>query len=422
MPGLDSTIAELARQRRQWDAFLRSMPGVALPRREAPERSRLVEVKDFGSNPGELRMFEYVPADPQPSLVVVLHGCTQNAAVYDIGAGWSRLADRYGFHLLMPEQRPQNNPKTCFNWFRAEDATRGHGEVHSIVQMIEAMAVRHRIDRKNVFVTGLSAGGAMTAALLATYPEKFAAGAIVAGLPYGAATNMKQAFESMFRVRVKSAREWGDLVRAASPHRGPWPRVAVWHGGADSVVKPKNAEEILKQWTDVHGLGTTPTRTETVSGYPRRVWADRKGAPVIECWMIPLMPHGTPLATGTDDSYGVPGEFLIDVGISSSYHIVKFFGLADPRRARRARAAGAVEGAGFVMNPTNPTATLNGLGHPPHAAGETSTAPRAGTGEGGRSGGERRPSDAARPQPGRKGGVEGLVRRVLSATGLIRPC
>ena len=103
------------------------------------------------------------------------------------------------------------------------------------------MIVDHGIDRRRVFVTGLSAGGAMTSVMLATYPDAFAAGAIIAGLPYGTATNVNEAFGSMGQVRARSAREWGDLVRAASPHKGPWPRVSVWHGGADPVVKSENA-------------------------------------------------------------------------------------------------------------------------------------------------------------------------------------
>src|SRR6478736_1551839 len=148
--------------------------------------TRLRENFGFGSNPGNLRMFVYRPptlAD-NPALVVVLHGCTQSAASYDLGAGWSTLADRYGFVLLLPEQTSANNPKTCFNWFLPGDTRRDRGEALSIRQMIEKTIGAHGIDRKRVYVTGLSAGGAMTAAMLATYPEVFAAGAIIAGLPY----------------------------------------------------------------------------------------------------------------------------------------------------------------------------------------------------------------------------------------------
>jgi poly(hydroxyalkanoate) depolymerase family esterase len=337
----------LARQRRQWEALLRSMPRTHSRARDFdPAFDRLTEVTGFGSNPGALRMFEYVPADTQPALVVVLHGCTQTAASYDFGAGWSTLADRHGFVLLLPEQRPANNAKNCFNWFLAGDIVRGQGEAMSIRQMVEKMIVDHGIDRRRVFVTGLSAGGAMTSVMLATYPDVFAAGAIIAGLPYGTATNVNEAFESMGQVRARSAREWGDLVRAASPHKGPWPRVSVWHGGGDQVVKSKNADEIIKQWTDVHGLDLAPSSTERVDGYPRQVWRDPAGESVIESYTIPAMAHGTALATGQSDEHvGVPGAFLLDVGISSSYHIAKFWGLTGNPRAvptRRSKSASIV--------------------------------------------------------------------------------
>jgi len=181
-----------------------------------------------------------------------------------------------------------------------------------------------------VFITGLSAGGAMTAAMLATYPEVFAAGAIIAGVPYGSAGNVQQAFESMFQGRPHSAKEWGDLVRRASTHRGPWPRVSVWHGDLDATVKPINAEGLVRQWTNVHGLDVAPVE-EKVDGYPRKVWR-RDGVDVIESYTITGLAHGTPLATGTDG--GTPGPFLLEAGISSSYHIAKFFRLTGAAHAR----------------------------------------------------------------------------------------
>src|ERR1019366_2539867 len=128
---LGTKIASLARQRRRWETLLRSMPRTqSLARDFDPAFDHLTEVTGFGSNPGALRMFEYVPADPQPALVVVLHGCMQKAASYDFGAGWSTLADRHGFMLLLPEQQRANNAKNCFNWFLAGDIERGRGELH----------------------------------------------------------------------------------------------------------------------------------------------------------------------------------------------------------------------------------------------------------------------------------------------------
>src|SRR5258708_25177266 len=150
-------------------------------------------------------------------MVAVLHGCKQTAACYDLGAGWSTLADRYGFVLLLPQQQPANNPNKCFNWFLSRHIDRGKGEAMSIRQMVEAMARDHHIDPGRIFVTGLSAGGAMTSVMLATYPDTFAAGAVIAGLPYRTATNVNEPFESMFKVRPRTAREWGDCGRAASP-------------------------------------------------------------------------------------------------------------------------------------------------------------------------------------------------------------
>jgi poly(hydroxyalkanoate) depolymerase family esterase len=326
---LRKTIASLVRNRGKWDQLMRGARPARQPSSDAVA-SHLQEVHGFGSNPGNLRMFRYLPPRlaAKPALVVVLHGCTQTAAGYDVGAGWSTLADRYGFALLLPEQQSINNSKGCFNWFQSGDIARGHGEVLSVRQMVETMTRDNSIDPARVFITGLSAGGAMTSVMLACYPEVFAAGAIIAGLPYGAATNVQQAFESMFQCPARSASEWGDRVRRASPHAGPWPRISVWHGGADKTVIPANAREIVKQWTDVHGLAPTPSRESVVDGYPRQVWLNPAGEEVIESYTIENMAHGTPLATGaTADACGAAGPFLLEVGISSSYHIAKFFGL-----------------------------------------------------------------------------------------------
>jgi len=332
---LGQTISALARYRRHWSTLLQSTQASRRARAPSATADHLTELTGFGSNPGALRMFTYVPKRPRPSpaLVVVLHGCTQSAASYDLGAGWSTLAERYGFILLLPEQTPANNPKTCFNWFLPGDAARDRGEALSIRQMIEKTIGAHGIDRARVFVTGLSAGGAMTAVMLATYPEVFAAGAIIAGLPYGTAGNVQQAFESMFQGPTHAANEWGDLVRRASSHRGPWPRVSVWHGDMDALVKPSNAEALVRQWTDVHGIVSAPIES-LVDGYPRKVWR-RDGVDLIESYTITGMAHGTPLATGAhDQACGAAGPFLLEAGISSSYHIAAFFGLTGEARTR----------------------------------------------------------------------------------------
>jgi poly(hydroxyalkanoate) depolymerase family esterase len=316
--------------------FLRRLPklnginGLGAFGRSLGQDSPLLEVSGFGTNPGDLRMFSFVPAElrPKPALVVVLHGCGQTAAGYDLGAGWSTLAKRYGFALLLPQQQSSNNAQGCFNWFSPEDTTRDHGEACSIRQMIAQMVGDHGIDEHSIYVTGLSAGGAMTSVMLATYPEIFEGGAVIAGLPFGVATNVREALNGMFQSPPRPAGELGDLVRSASHHKGPWPKLSVWHGSADRTVNPANADEIVKQWLDVHDLPAAPMSETIVDGYPRLIWWNSDGETIVESYTITDMAHGTPLGIGdNDEHYGAQGAFLIEAGISSSYHIANFFGL-----------------------------------------------------------------------------------------------
>jgi poly(hydroxyalkanoate) depolymerase family esterase len=160
----------------------------------------------------------------------VLHGSSQSAESYDIGSGWSTLADECGMALLFPGQRLTNNLIGSFNWFETDDSQRGGGEALSIRQMIKQVVDDHDIDSARVFITGMSSGGAMTSVMLATYPEVFAGGAIIAGLPYRSADNMMQAIVRMNGYGSPSDSQLDALVRDASQFTGPWPTISVWHG------------------------------------------------------------------------------------------------------------------------------------------------------------------------------------------------
>lgn len=312
---------------------LRDLLGKSFPLGASPsdlEESQLANLQEFGSNPGNLDAWVYVPAAPlkrQAPLVVVLHGCTQTAAGYDYHAGWSALAEKTGFVVLLPEQKRANNPNLCFNWFAPRDARRGRGEARSIAQMIETVHQLHGTSRDRVFITGLSAGGAMTAAMLATYPEVFAGGAIIAGLPFGTANNVSQALERMRGHQLPDQAKLAELVRSASGFGGRWPTVSVWHGTLDPTVAPANAKATIGQWRLLHGAREEPSRVEAAGDHTRRVWFDLEGREVIEEYEVRGLSHGAPLSTLDPESEESPGPHMLEAGISSTRLIAHFWGI-----------------------------------------------------------------------------------------------
>lgn len=322
-----------------------------------PKPGRLTPVTLPGPNPGGLKAFKHVPEalPDKPALVVVLHGCTQTAAAYDLGAGWSALADRHGFIVLYPEQQRTNNPGLCFNWYAPDDTRRDRGEAASIRMLVEATIQDNGVDRSRVFVTGLSAGGAMTSVMLATYPEVFAGGAIFSGLAYGSASSVAEAFDRMRGHGFPSTSASIAAVLSASGHTGPWPSVSIWQGSADYTVSPSNAEALVAQWAGVHKLAPAPDETEQIGAHSRRVWRNASGQPVLEDYRIAGMGHGVPLDTRGAEPCGRAGPYMLDVGLSSSERLVERWALDDGEPARlRGAAKNAPSIPDEVLQTTNP--------------------------------------------------------------------
>ena len=282
------------------------------------------------ANPGALRMYEYVPAEMPPTpapVVVVLHGCTQTEIDYT-AAGWNQLADTAKFYVVYAEQTAANNAALCFNWFEREDSARIGGEAESVKRMVDSTRARHDVDDSRIFVTGLSAGGAMTAVMLAAYPDVFAAGAIMAGVPYRCATSAASTAACAGGASGYTAAQWGDLVRAESSSfaGAGYPRVSVWQGTADRTVLPASADDLLAQWCNVHDIATTPTATETVgSNVVHERFAAADGTVKIESWTIEGMDHGT--AIDPTQGCGTAGPYILDAGICSTSKAAEFFGL-----------------------------------------------------------------------------------------------
>ncbi|WP_328871760.1 PHB depolymerase family esterase [Streptomyces sp. NBC_00287] len=286
----------------------------------------LQEVTGFGTNPGALRMFRYVP-DGLPAgrpVVVAMHGCTQNASGYGTGSGWTQLADRWGFSVVLPQQQSGNNASNCFSWFQTGDIQRGQGEAASLAQMVDRQIAD--VGGSRVYVTGLSAGGGMTAVLMATYPEKFTAGGIVAGLPYGCAQAAGSPYVCMYVGATQTPDQWGDRVRAARPgYGGPWPALTVLQGTADYTVKPVNMTDLVEQWTDVHGADRTADVSDSVAGYPHQVFRDPAGNTAVETYSITGMGHGQPVDPG---QCGTAGAYFLDVNLCAAYQLGQAWGLS----------------------------------------------------------------------------------------------
>ncbi len=307
------------------------------------QAATLTQVTGFGSNPGDLAMYAYRP-DGLPAkapAVVLLHGCTQNASGYFANSGWQKYADLWKFALIVPQQSSANNSSTCFNWFETGDTARGQGEALSIKQMVDYAKTNYGTDAGRVYVSGLSAGGAMSAVMLATYPDAFAAGSVIAGIPYRCATSSTTAYSCMSPGVDKTPAQWGDLVRNAYPgYAGPRPRVAVWHGTGDYTVAVANATESRDQWTNVLGVSQTPTST---SSLPGGTSLEVYGNDAVRVYRVSGMGHGTPVHPGSAvDQCGTATAYFLDT-ICSTYRDALFFGL---------------DGGGASPSPT-PTATAS---------------------------------------------------------------
>ncbi len=290
----------------------------------------LTEVQSFGSNPGGLKMYKYVPAGVPADAPVLfaLHACSQTASAYE-GAGWNALADELKFYVVYPEQQSANNPALCFNWAgEYGDPTnlmRGEGENESIHQMLDKMRQDYSIDPSRVYMSGFSGGGAQVALMLATWPDLFAGGAILAGIPYDCTTTFTEVSTCLNPGIDRSPMDWGDRVRNAFSYSGSYPIISLWQGTADTTVKPTNQMELLDQWTNVHGIDETPDVMDTVDGHPHEAYQNAAGDTLIEVYHLTGMGHGTPVLPSA--GCGQTGAYFLDVGICSSRHIAEFFGL-----------------------------------------------------------------------------------------------
>jgi poly(hydroxyalkanoate) depolymerase family esterase len=214
-------------------------------------------------------------------LVVMLHGCTQDADDFATGTAMNELARSQQFFVLYPTQSMRANPQRCWNWFKHNHQQRGRGEPELLAGMTREVMQRNPIDPARIYVAGISAGGSMAAILGDAYPDLFAAVGVHSGLAAGAANDMSSAFGAM-----KNA------TGMASASVSGVPTIA-FHGDADSVVHPGNARQVITASTQPdanvevqHGVSSGGQR------YTRELHHAPGGGPVIaEQWTVHGLSH-----------------------------------------------------------------------------------------------------------------------------------
>ncbi|GGY32575.1 extracellular catalytic domain type 1 short-chain-length polyhydroxyalkanoate depolymerase [Streptomyces djakartensis] len=270
-------------------------PAVASPAAAAS----LVEVTDFGANPTNLRMYLYVPdrLAARPPVMVASHYCGGSGPAFHNGRRYASLADRYGYIVIYPSVTRSSK---CWDVASPQALRRGGGsDPVGIMSMVGYVKQRYPVDPTRIFAVGESSGAMMTNVLLGLYPDVIAAGASIAGVPFAcfATANGSEWNADCAQGRItKTPQQWGDLVRGAYPgYTGPRPRMQIWHGTNDDVLRYPNFGEQVKQWTNVHGLGQRPVFTDSPkAGYTRTRYGGTGGAAPVEAISLQGRGHGLP--------------------------------------------------------------------------------------------------------------------------------
>ena len=279
-------------------------------------------LNSFGDNPGELTASYLSPSKQAKSLVVLLHGCVQKGETLAKQSGFVALAKQYNFTLLLPQQSQKNNVKSCFNWFSEQDSAKDQGEVLSIKNMISAVKTQAGIEQ--VYIAGLSAGGAMTSALLTHYPDLFSAGAVIAGLPYPCANDLAKAISCMRNGPSQSAIELVSIAKQGNSAIKKWPRLIVITGSNDKVVNPKNSHLLALQWSKLSEKSLVISKAAPAD-YQVTLWQDKEEQPQVKLVEINDLGHGLTVNSALENR-DVSAPYLFESSLDSALNIVEFWG------------------------------------------------------------------------------------------------
>lgn len=299
--------------------------------------NEVIDIDDFGDNPGNLGMKMYIPESVKNDsisnipLVVALHGCSQTLKNLMEGSGWNELAEKNGFIVVYPMQKFINNTSLCFNWFKNKDISKGKGECGSIKNMVDYVIEHHKIDQQKIFIYGLSAGAAMSVSMMVNYPEMFNAGAIFAGAPHGIATNGIQGMKVMLSVPNKTIEEWGKEIPDYDEEI-EYPNLIIVHGEEDNVVSIESSFELVKQWKYLKKVDNQDRSVkdpfEENDQVERISYVDSSQQECIVFYQIKGIGHEITVDEGNDENQGGKANmYAVDIGFYSTHYVTKDFGL-----------------------------------------------------------------------------------------------
>lgn len=275
--------------------------------------------------------YNYRNDEPVP-LLVMLHGCTQDADDFALGTEMNRFADHYHCMLVYPEQPRSANRGKCWNWFSPKHQARGRGEPAEIVAIVDQVKTSYVIDDDRVYAVGISAGAAMAVILGATYPDVFAALGISSGVPYKASTGVLNSLKVMSEGTTDPSAQGHAAYVAMGPYKRIMP-VIVFHGTADPTVTPKNADDVIAQWLQTNRLAhpsidgdeslddvpsaVIPGQAPEGRTFTESIYRDRSGKIFMKKIMVDGMKHGW--SGGSLD-----GTFTDPAGPKASQMIIEF--------------------------------------------------------------------------------------------------
>jgi poly(hydroxyalkanoate) depolymerase family esterase len=287
-------------------------PEVVMPTRRPTITGDTFIAGSFRNAAGQRSYKLYIPsnagAQPLP-LIVMLHGCTQDADDFAAGTAMNDAARAQGFYVLYPVQSQKANPQKCWSWFKHNHQRQGRGEPEILAGMTREVIDTHAIDPQRVYVAGLSAGGAMAAIMAGAYPNLYAAAGVHSGLAPGVASDLPSALAAM-----KSG------TGSAHAQAGSGVPTIVFHGDRDATVHPGNAQSVAVasagSAAHVETIRVPGVRNKRHS--TRHMYRNRAGHVIAERWEI----HGAGHAwAGGAQS----GSYTDQSGPDATAEMLRFF-------------------------------------------------------------------------------------------------